>query len=180
MTRIRVWDPVVRLFHWSLVAGFAANALLTDPESSLHERIGYAVAILLAVRLVWGLVGTRHARFSDFPPSVPAAMGQLADMAAGRVRRHLGHTPLGALMIYNLLATVALIALTGWLMTTDAFWGIEWVEEAHEAFVTWAEISVVAHIAAVLIESRRTRVNLPKAMVTGYKEIEETTARPAE
>mgnify|MGYP001210714099 CR=1 FL=1 len=100
-------------------------------------------------------------------------MGQLSDIAAGRVRRHIGHTPLGALMIYNLLLTLALICLTGWMMTTTAYWGVEWVEETHEVLVAWAEISVVAHIAAIALESLRTRVSLPKAMVTGYKELPE-------
>ncbi|MDH3264744.1 MAG: cytochrome b/b6 domain-containing protein [Paracoccaceae bacterium] len=180
MMRIKVWDPLVRVFHWSLVAGFAANAFFTDAEGNLHELVGYAVAALIALRLVWGLIGTRHARFSDFPPSASGAMGQLGDVAAGRVKRHLGHTPLGGLMIYNLLLTMTLIAVTGWMMTTTAYWGVEWVEGAHEALVTWAEVSIVAHVAAVVFESLRTGVNLPKAMVTGYKEMPEAPAtRPA-
>lgn len=171
MTRTYVWDPFVRIFHWTLAAGFAANALFTDPEGALHERLGYAIAALLALRLVWGVVGSRHARFSDFPPSPGAALGQIGEMATGRVRRHAGHSPLGALMIYNLLLSLALIALTGWMMTTLAFFGVEWVEEAHEALATWAELSVIVHIAAVILESRRTGINLPKAMVTGYKQL---------
>ncbi|MHC9237226.1 cytochrome b/b6 domain-containing protein [Pseudooceanicola sp. 502str34] len=168
----RVWDPLVRVFHWSLVVLFASNVLITDPEKDLHHLIGYAVVALVAVRLVWGLIGSRHARFRDFPPSVSAALGQLGDIAKGRRRVHLGHTPLGALMIYNLLATMLLIGLTGWMMTTNAYWGVKWVEEMHEFFVTWAEICVAAHIAAVIWESRRTGVNLPRAMVTGVKMIE--------
>ena len=90
---------------------------------------------------------------------------------SGLRRIHVGHTPLGALMIYNLLATLLLIGLSGYLMTTDMFWGTEWTEELHEAAVTWAEISVLLHIAAVVFESVRTRVNLPRAMVTGVKQI---------
>lgn len=180
MTRTYVWDPLVRIFHWSLVASFAANALITDPEGKLHRQVGYVVAGLIAVRLVWGLVGPRHARFADFPPSPGAALRQLGEMITGRVSRHVGHTPLGALMIYNLLLTLALIAGSGWLMTTDAFWGVEWVEEVHEVLVTWAEISVVGHVAAVVLESRRTGVNLPKAMISGYKDLPQpqTVSRP--
>jgi cytochrome b len=174
MIRTYVWDPLVRVFHWALVAGFAANAFLTDPEGALHEQLGYVVAGLVGFRILWGFIGPRHARFADFPPSPSAAIGQLGDIVAGRIRCHLGHTPLGALMIYNLLATLALIALTGWMMTTKAYWGVEWVEEAHEVLVTLAELSVLAHVAAVAFESVRTRVNLPKAMVTGYKEMPET------
>lgn len=167
----KVWDPVVRVFHWSLVAGFAANALFTDPEEWLHRNIGYVVLGLVAVRVVWGMSGTRFARFSSFPPDPAAALAQVTDMATGRRRVHLGHTPLGALMIYNLLATMVVIGISGWMMTTLTWFGVEWVEELHEAAVTWAEISVVVHILAVVWESRRTGVNLPRAMVTGYKRI---------
>lgn len=166
---VMVWDPLVRAFHWTLVVLFAANALFDDPESKLHERIGYVVVGLVVARILWGFVGTRHARFSDFRPSIRAALGQLADMATGRRRVHLGHSPLGALMIYNLIGTLLLIGFSGWLMTTDRFWGVKWPEELHEFLVHWAELSVFAHIAAVLIESRRLRINLPRSMVTGYK-----------
>lgn len=171
MTRLKVWDPFVRTFHWTLVAGFAANALVVDKDGNLHQWIGYTVVALVALRLIWGLIGTRYARFASFPPSIAGAVGQVRQILSGEKKIHVGHTPLGALMIYNLLVTLLLIGLSGWLMTTDAFWGLEWPEQLHEATVTWAEISIVLHIAAVLFESWRTRVNLPRAMVTGCKEM---------
>lgn len=171
MQKIKVWDPLVRVFHWSLVTLFAANALFVDDESKLHLWIGYTILGLVLVRIVWGFVGTTYARFSSFPPSLSGAAGQLTEIATGRKKIHLGHTPLGALMIYNLLFAILAISLTGFMMTTNMFWGIGWVEELHEVFVSWAEISVVLHIGAVIFESRRTKVNLPRAMVTGVKEI---------
>jgi cytochrome b len=171
MEKIKVWDLFVRTFHWSLVGLFAANALLVDHDSDLHLQIGYTIAALVVARIVWGLAGKGFARFASFPPSLGAAMEQLTEIATGRRHVHLGHTPLGAWMIYNLLLAVLVICLSGWLMTTDRFWGLAWPENLHEFAVTWAEVSVVLHIAAVLFESRRTRVNLPRAMVTGYKEI---------
>ena len=152
------------------VAKSKANAFFVDDESKLHDAIGYAVVALVLMRILWGFLGSRYARFSSFPPSLSGATGQLTEIATGRKRIHVGHTPLGALMIYNLLATMLLIGLSGYLMTTDAFWGLKWPEELHEACVTWAEISVVLHILAVIYESARTKVNLPRAMVTGYKE----------
>ncbi|MBF9036085.1 cytochrome B [Rhodobacterales bacterium HKCCE2091] len=173
MKDFRVWDPLLRVFHWSVVVLFTANALFTDPDEGLHRWIGYAIAALVALRVAWGLVGPRRARFSDFLPRPGAVLAQLSDIATGRRRVHLGHTPLGALMILNLLVTLAAICATGWMMGTDAFWGVEWVEEAHEALVTWAELSVVAHVAAVIWESVRTGVNLPRAMVTGRKSVPE-------
>lgn len=168
-----VWDPLVRVFHWSLVVGFTANAFFTDDDSALHEIVGYSVVVLIALRIVWGFVGTRYARFASFPPSARDAVDQLSDMASGRTRVHLGHTPLGALMIYNLLLSILAIGATGFMMTTDAFWGIEWVEDLHETLVLWAEFSIVAHVAAVLWESHRTGVNLPRAMVSGIKSVPE-------
>lgn len=170
MTRtVHVWDLPVRLFHWSLVGLFAANALFTEAEGDLHANLGYAIAGLILFRLVWGVIGTRHARFADFPPSVSAALDQLREMATRRRHAHAGHGPFGALMIYNLLVTLTGIVATGHMMTTVAYFGVEWVDEAHEVLVTWAEISALVHIAAVVFESVRLRVNLPRAMVTGDK-----------
>ena len=177
---VKVWDPAVRLFHWALVTAFAANALITNPEKNLHHWIGYSVLGLVAFRLIWGLIGPRYARFASFPPSASGAVEQLSDMVRGRRTVHAGHSALGALMIYNLLATLIAIGTTGWLQTTDAFWGIKWMRQLHEAFVTWAEISVAAHVAAVIFESRRLRLNLAKAMVTGYKWLPEEQRKPLE
>lgn len=177
MSRIRVWDPVIRLFHWSLVGLFLANALFTRPGKDVHVWVGYAIGALLLVRVIWGFAGSRHARFSDFPPAPAAALGQLSEMATGRRIRHAGHSPLGALMVYNILLTMTGIVATGYAMTTVTFFGVEWVEELHEALVTWAEFSAVVHVAAVLFETRRLGVNLPKAMLTGYKVMPATQAR---
>ncbi|KIC37197.1 cytochrome b/b6 domain-containing protein [Leisingera sp. ANG-M7] len=179
MQKAYIWDPLVRSFHWLLAGGFLANALLTDPDGSLHHYLGYFIAALVGLRVIWGLAGSRYARFSSFPPDPSAAAGQLTDIATGRVRYHKGHSPLGALMIYNLLLTLLAVALTGWMAASPAFQGIGWPEDLHEALVSWAELSVVLHVAAVLFESRRTKVNLARAMVTGYKELPETDAEPA-
>jgi len=168
---VKVWDPFVRLFHWSLVGLFAANALFVDDDSMLHQWIGYAIAALIVARIGWGFVGPRYARFASFPPSLSGAFRQLSEIATQRPSHHTGHTPLGAWMIYNLLLTLLIICGSGYLMTTDMFWGVEWPETVHEAAVTWAEISVVLHIAAVFYESWRTRINLPRAMVTGFKDM---------
>lgn len=169
MTEVRVWDPFVRLFHWSLAVLFAANALVVDDDGNLHQWIGYAIAALIVLRLIWGVVGTRYALFSSFPPSLSGSVEQLTDIATGRRAPHTGHTPIGGLMIYNLLFTLLVVCASGYLMTTDMFWGVEWPEEVHEISVTWAEISVLIHVGAVIFESVRTRVNLPRAMITGTK-----------
>ncbi|TMV92892.1 cytochrome B [Thioclava sp. BHET1] len=165
----RVWDPFVRIFHWSVALMFTANAFFTSPKHDLHHWIGYGVAALVGLRVLWGIWGSRHARFSDFPPSPSGALGQLRDMATGRRHAHVGHSPLGALMIYNLLVTLLIIVGSGYLMTTDQFWGVKWPHDVHVIAVDWAELSVAAHIVAVLYESVRLRVNLAHAMITGKK-----------
>lgn len=166
----KVWDPLVRISHWTLVGCFAANAIIVDPEAKAHLWIGYTIIGLVTFRIIWGVIGTKYARFSSFPPNVSASLQQAKDMLRPSKVHHIGHTPLGALMIYNLILTLAGIGVSGYLMTTDMFWGVEWPEEVHKALVTWAEISALAHIAAVIFESRRTQVNLVKAMITGRKQ----------
>lgn len=167
-----VWDPLVRAFHWSLVGLFAMNALFVDDDTDLHQWIGYAIIALIVVRIIWGIIGTDYARFSSFPPSIAQSTNQIRDMLLGRTPIHWGHTPLGALMIYNLIITILAICVSGYLMTTDMFWGVEWPEQVHKFAVDWAEISIITHIIAVVYESFRTKSNLPKAMLTGTKEFD--------
>lgn len=169
--RVQVWDLFVRLFHWSLAVLFIANAFFTDPEKDLHHFIGYGIAALVAARIIWGFIGTRYARFASFPPAAGPAFEQVSDILHARENAHAGHSPLGALMIYNLLLTLVAVCITGYMQTTIAFFGVDWVGEAHEVLVTWAEISVAAHVAAVLMESLRLRVNLIKSMILGYKDL---------
>lgn len=171
MKRIYVWDMLVRCFHWSLAVTFGANAVIIDDDIKLHQWVGYLVLGLVVLRIFWGFVRTGYAGFRSFPPSLSGAKQQLVDIATQRARIHVGHTPLGALMIYNLLASLIVIGVSGHLMTTDMFWGVEWPEHLHELSVTWTEISVVLHILAVIHESKRTGVNLPRAMIRGYKDI---------
>ena len=174
MIEVKVWDPVVRICHWFTVTVVLVNTTFLD-EGSIHEVLGYALAALLAVRLVWGFVGTKYARFSTFFPTRQRLREHLAGCSlSGQSDSDsviIGHNPFGALMIFNLLLTLVVVCLTGHFMTTDRFWGSEIMEDVHEAFVTYLLVSVTIHVAGVLIESFRTRANLISAMVTGKKKL---------
>ena len=167
--KVRVWDPLVRVFHWCLVASFAIAWLSADEWDDLHIWAGYAAAALIAFRLVWGLVGTRYARFVQFVRSPGTVAAYLRDILTGRERRYLGHNPAGGLMILALISCMAALCLTGWLYTTDAFWGVEWVEETHEALANTLLALVGLHVAGVIIAGLRHRENLVRAMLTGRK-----------
>lgn len=171
MHRIPVWDIFVRITHWTVAALVLAELSLLDEDWAVHRWAGYAVLALVALRLVWGLIGPRHARFSDFPPSLQAARAHLAGLLRGRHTLHLSHNPLGALMAYNLWASLVAVCLTGIAMTTRTFWGVELVEEVHEVIAHWVVISVVLHVAGVAFETWHSKVNLVKAMINGQKEI---------
>ncbi len=110
---IKVWDPLVRIFHWSLVAAFTIAYLTEDEWQSLHVWAGYTVAGLVAFRLVWGFIGPEHARFSDFVFSPTTVFGYLRDMMTYRARRYLGHNPAGGAMVIALLISLAATTLTG-------------------------------------------------------------------
>ena len=110
---VRVWDPLVRVFHWTLVAAFFTAYLSEGEPEWLHTNAGYLIVILLGVRLVWGLVGTRHARFSDFLTSPFTAARYLVDELVGRARRYLGHNPAGGWMVIALMLSLLATTLAG-------------------------------------------------------------------
>lgn len=167
----RVWDPLVRLIHWSLATCILVNGFVTDPEGDLHQTIGYVALALIALRLLWGLIGPRHARLSDFRPAPLRALRHLRSLIGGGRTVHLGHNPLGALMVWNIWATVGLIGATGIMMGTRRYFGVAWVEGAHEMLFNWLLISVALHVAGVIFDSRRSRVPLVRAMIDGRKRI---------
>lgn len=113
------WDPIVRLTHWLIALAILLNGLITEGGEAPHVWIGYAVAALLALRLLWGGVGPEEARFSAFPPSLSAARAHAADLMAGRRRPHRSHNPLGALNVYAIWAVMAVVVATGIAMETD-------------------------------------------------------------
>ncbi|GAB4355202.1 MAG: cytochrome b/b6 domain-containing protein [Kiloniellaceae bacterium] len=166
---VRVWDPLVRVFHWSLVLSFAVAWISADEWDDLHIWAGYAAAALIAFRLVWGLIGPRYARFSQFVRSPRAVAAYLKDLLAGREARYLGHNPAGGAMILLLIVSLAALCLTGWMYTLDAFWGEEWVEEAHEVLANLLLVLVGLHLAGVALASLKHHENLVRAMVTGRK-----------
>jgi cytochrome b len=166
---IKVWDPFVRVFHWSLVALFTTAYLTGNDAGRVHVAAGYAITGLLALRIVWGFVGPRRARFADFVRSPGEAAAYLRDAMLRRARRYLGHNPAGGLMIVALIGMLAGTAVTGYLLTTDAFWGSEMMEEVHEALANATLALVVLHVLGVLVMSFAHGENLVKAMITGCK-----------
>lgn len=166
----RVWDPFVRFFHWSLVCTVVLNLWLLEEGDPPHRWVGYAAAGLVALRIVWGFIGPRHARFTDFWPTPSRVLGHLRSLVQGEHATQAGHNPLGALAMLALMALVLLLGLTGWLQGTDRFWGNEALEEVHEALAEGLIWLAGLHAAAALVMGRLERTRLVKAMFTGTKE----------
>ena len=166
---IRVWDPLVRIFHWTVAFGVIANLTVLRHVENLHIYLGYTMVVALVVRLAWGFVGSKHARFIDFVPGPRRLIGYLKALIQRREQRHIGHNPAGAVMMLALMALIAMMGLTGWMMGTDRFWGVAWVEEAHETIANLIIAAAFLHVAAAIVESFRHRENLPWSMVTGKK-----------
>lgn len=166
----RVWDPFVRLFHWSLVASFAVAWLTHEGDLGwLHQWAGYAAGALVLMRLLWGIVGTRYARFSHFIHHPSTVLAYLGDIATGREARHVGHNPAGGAMVVALLCGMLATAVTGWMMTTDTWYGVDWVQALHSLCAHGLLLLVLVHIGGVVLASRRHGENLVAAMVTGRK-----------
>ncbi len=166
---VKVWDPFVRVFHWSLVGLFAIAYVTGDEVEQVHIAAGYAIAALLALRIVWGFVGSRHARFADFVTSPREALGYMRDALLLRARRYVGHNPAGGLMVIALIVMLTGTCVSGYLMTTDAYWGSKVMEEIHGALANTTVALAVLHVLGVLVSSFEHRENLVKAMVTGRK-----------
>lgn len=111
--KTRVWDPLIRIFHWSLVAGFSIAWLTGDDAGDLHVYSGYAVIGLILFRLFWGFIGTRHARFSDFVKGPAAVLDYLKRLGSGKPQHFAGHNPAGGWMILALLISIAATSYTG-------------------------------------------------------------------
>ena len=165
---IRIWDPVVRVFHWGLAAAVFI-ALMSDEDRAWHEATGYAALTLILVRVLWGFLGPRHARFSSFVRSPGAVLAYLKDVAGLRARRYLGHNPAGGAMILLLLAMVATAGISGWLSETDRFFGVAWVEDLHRASANALIALIAFHVAGVVFSSVMHGENLVRAMITGRK-----------
>lgn len=160
---------MVRLFHWSLVTCVFLNAFVLEEGEQWHRWIGYAATIWVATRVVWGFIGSPYARFSAFWPSKRAVFEQLNQLKAGEVKTHIGHSPLGAVMMIALCLNVLLLGFTGWLMGTDLFWGEDWLEEVHDLLSNFLLSLALLHASAALVLGRREGVNLVAAMVHGHK-----------
>jgi len=177
----RVWDPLVRVFHWSLVGSFAiAWFSPVWRNGTLHHWVGYLAAALVMIRVIWGFVGPRHARFSDFVKRPGQVLGYLVAMARGREPRHLGHNPAGGAMVLALMAGMVASAVTGWMMTTDRYFGVAWVEDAHWLVVRMMLALILLHLAGVALASLRHRENLVIAMITGRKRIADGEHAPSD
>ena len=166
-----VWDAPVRVFHWLLAACFAMAWLSSESErwQLAHITAGYTMAGLVAFRLVWGLVGTRHARFRDFVRGPWAAIEYLDSLADRRPQHHVGHNPAGGLAIVALLALAGLTAASGW--AHDGRIGGRWMEELHELLANSLLGLVALHLVAVVVSSLLHRQNLVAAMIHGRKPV---------
>ncbi|PWV60550.1 cytochrome b/b6 domain-containing protein [Plasticicumulans acidivorans] len=189
---IKVWDPLVRVFHWTLVSAFTLAFFTEDELQDIHVLAGYTVFGLLLVRAVWGFIGPRHARFADFAYPPREVLRYTLAVLRGRAERHLGHNPAGGAMIFALLGMLLLTTTLGLSLygargegplgtllgdvSTDT---ADWLRAAH-VFCAWSTVVLVGgHLLGVVWESLLHRENLPRSMVTGRKRAPAAEPAPA-
>ncbi|HED12686.1 MAG TPA: cytochrome B [Gammaproteobacteria bacterium] len=180
----KVWDPFVRIFHWTLLAAFIVAFSTEGDLQVLHNAAGYLMLGLLACRLVWGIVGTRHARFTDFITMPSTIVAYLKDARAGTAKRYLGHNPAGGAMIVILIIVLTLTVVTGigmergtlpanvasWFSMFDGYSNRS-LKHFHEFFANLSMVFILGHVIGVLISSWQHRENLVRAMIDGKKRI---------
>lgn len=182
----KVWDPLVRIFHWLLVLAFTIAYLTEDEWMTVHVWAGYTIIGLLVFRVIWGFIGPRHARFADFIYRPGTVLHYMRDSLHLRAKRYLGHNPLGGMMVLALLVFLILTTLSGLfayavdeqagplagIAPSLSFLSGEAWEEMHEFFANFTLFLVFFHILGVLMESFIHRENLIKSMITGQKRID--------
>jgi cytochrome b len=166
---VKVWDWPVRVFHWTLAASVIGAFVTGESEDfeRLHQTLGWVAAGLIAFRVVWGLVGTRYARFTEFVRPPKAVWAYVKSLRSDQPQHFVGHNPVGAVAVIVLMGLTALSVCTGWLALADD--AAEWVEEAHEIAANTLITLVLVHVIGVLWSSRTHGENLLKAMLTGRK-----------
>jgi cytochrome b len=167
--RILVWDAPVRVFHWLMVVCFAGAWITAESERwrLLHVTLGYTMAGLVVFRLLWGLCGTRHARFANFVRGPKTVWRYLGSLLRGQPEHHTGHNPAGAMAIIGLLGLAAAVTLSGWATYNEVWSG--WPEELHEGIANAMMALIGLHVAGVIAASWTHRENLVGAMITGRK-----------
>ena len=167
--KVLVWDLPVRVFHWLLVLSFAGAWLTAESERwrQVHVTLGYTMAGLVAFRVVWGLAGSRYARFNSFVRGPSATLRYFKSLFGTRPERHLGHNPAGAVAIVGLLLLILTTAGTGWAALND--WGSGWLEEGHEIAANALLALVIVHLLGVAFGCFLHRENLVRSMLTGRK-----------
>ena len=166
---ILVWDFPTRIFHWLLVASFIMAYLTSESERlrDWHMVSGYLLVGLILFRLVWGIIGTKYAKFRDFVRGPAAVLDYLNGLFSKESKHYVGHNPAGAIAIVLLLTCGLGMGVSGWLLFND--FGGSFVEEGHEALASIMLTVVIVHVLGVMLSSFLHKENLVRAMVTGYK-----------
>ena len=174
--KVLIWDLPVRLIHWLLVICFfgAYFTAEIDELKIIHFTLGYTLAALIVVRIVWGFTGTTHARFINFVHGPRAIIHYLKSVIHREQPTDAGHNPAGALAILALLLAGLLVSFTGWSTLHDIVG--EWTEEVHEVLANIMLAIVCVHILAVVGSSFLHKENLLKAMITGQKKAQDKDA----
>jgi cytochrome b len=186
---VRVWDPFVRIFHWGLVLSFLLAYVTEEDILSIHTLAGYVVIGLLFLRIIWGFIGTRYAKFSEFAYAPSTIYQFLVETGKFRAPRYLGHNPAGGAMIFMLIASLLMTSISGLVVygaaeqagpLADMMSGFpmffsELSEEIHEFFANFTLLLVILHVGGVLLESLIHRENLVLSMITGRKRASNST-----
>ena len=166
---MRVWDPFVRIFHWVLVAAFVVAYFSHGGYLAVHRWSGYVITALVLLRVVWGFVGAKHARFAEFVPAPQKLAAYLGLLLRAREPRHEGHNPAGGAMIVLMLALLAALCVTGIMLDTPRFRDDRDFKEIHDLLTDATLVCIVLHLVGVTYASWRHRENLVAAMITGRK-----------
>ena len=179
--RFLVWDLPVRLFHWLLVAGLFGAVIIVygfgdhSPQFPYHALFGLTIVLMVVLRIIWGIAGTRYAKFSSFLYGPGKVIGYLKDVFTNGSTSYTGHNPGSSWAIYIMLICILMLGITGYRMGQ----GAKGVKDFHEFFATLLLVTVGAHILGIIVHTIRKKENITASMIHGKKEVEEKDSIPS-
>jgi cytochrome b len=193
-TEIKVWDGFVRIFHWLLVLLFITAYVTGDEKNNLHLYSGYAILGLIVLRIIWGFIGSKYAKFTNFIYSPTNTINYFKNIKNKNAKHYIGHNPAGGWMIILMIISLLIVIISGIKVdeiekrensanninitfinnayaddddenhAEEEFW-----EEIHEISANFMILLIILHVLGVIAASRLHNENLVKAMITGKK-----------
>ncbi|MCX6116840.1 MAG: cytochrome b/b6 domain-containing protein [Proteobacteria bacterium] len=164
-----VWDKFTRFVHWTIATCVVLNLYIVEEGDPPHEWIGYAAVAFVFIRSIWGIFANGHANFRQWPLTFSELQTFVKNEIQRKPKPYPGHNPAASYTYIAIWSLIAALAISGFMMGLDAFWGEEWLENVHNAFSIILQICILAHLLGIAVDSYHFKRKTWMGMITGTR-----------